>query len=47
MEDKNITIEDDNELDETNDNEMDEESEITQENVDAEYLAAINAISEW
>jgi hypothetical protein len=47
MEDKNITIEDDNELDETNDNEMDEESEITQENVAAEYLAAINAISEW
>ena len=35
--DKNITIED----------ETDKESEIKQENVVAEHLAAINAISEW
>ena len=35
--DKNITIED----------EIDKESEIKQENVVAEHLAAINAISKW
>ena len=48
--DKNITIEDtinNDELEETNDSEIDEELEIEQNNVTVEYLAAINAISEW